>query len=222
VEVVGAPSFDRFFSQVEELDAPRSGDGRKTIVYAGSSSNVAPDEPDVFARWLEAVRASDDPAVRDAWVRVRPHPGSGPWRTWSPPADPLVTLEQWPRHDRHHLAPLLAAADVVVGLNTSAELEAAIVGRPVLTIEVGEFAPGQEGSSHFRYLLAEQGGFVEAARSLDEHVDQLRRALAEDALAEQRSRFIERFVRPRGLDRPAGPELADEIEALAGIVQVAL
>ena len=113
-------------------------------------------------------------------------------------------------------------ADAVVALNTSAELEAGIVGRPVLTIEVGDLAPGQEGSSHFRYLLAEQGGFVEAARGLDEHVDQLRRALAEDSLAEHRRRFIERFVRPRGLDRPAGPELADEIEALAGIAESAL
>jgi hypothetical protein len=113
-------------------------------------------------------------------------------------------------------------ADAVVGLNTSAELEAAIVGRPVLTIGVGDLAPGQEGSSHFRYLLAEQGGFVEGARDLDEHIAQLRRALAEDPFAADRRRFVERFVRPRGLDRPASIELADEIEALAGIAETAL
>jgi hypothetical protein len=106
------------------------------------------------------------------------------------------------------------AADAVVGLNTSAEIEAAIVGRPVLTVKAGELAPGQEGSVHFRYLLAEEGGFVRTAETLDEHVAQLAEALEHDPLAAERQRFLASFVRPRGLDRPAGPLLADEIEAL--------
>jgi hypothetical protein len=109
----------------------------------------------------------------------------------------------------------LFVADAAIALNTSAELEAAIVGRPVLTIEAGELAPGQEGSVHFRYLLADEGGFVQMAHTLDEHLDQLRRAISEDPLAERRALFLERFVRPRGIDLPAGPELADEIEALS-------
>ncbi len=211
VEIVGAPGFDRFFSQTETLDPPPRSDGRRTIVYAGSSSNVAPHEPEVFARWLEAVRAADDPAVRDASVRVRPHPGSGPWRAWAPPDDPLVTLEQWPRHDRHRLAPVLAAADAVVALNTSAELEAAIVGRPVLTFRAGADAPGQEGSLHFRYLLEEHGGFVIDARDLSEHVRTLSRVLAGGFDADRLRAFVERFLRPAGLDRPVSPLVAAAI-----------
>ena len=35
-----------------------------------------------------------------------------------------------------------------------------------------------------------------------------------DEHAEQTRRFVESFVRPRGLDRPAAPILADAIEAL--------
>jgi hypothetical protein len=211
VEVVGAPTFDRFFAQVEALEPPPSGDGRKTIVYAGSSSNVAPDEPEVFARWLDAVRGAADPAVREARVRVRPHPGHGPWRTWEPPDDPLVTLEQWPRHDRQRLAPLLASADAVVALNTSAELEAAIVGRPVLTFRAGAGAPGQEGSLHFRYLLAGDGGFVIDTGDLAEHVQALSRVLAGDVDVDRQRAFVERFLRPAGIDRPVSPLVASVI-----------
>ena len=43
-------------------------------------------------------------------------------------------------------------ASATVGLNTSAMIEAAIVGRPVHTILVPEFQHSQEGTLHFRYL----------------------------------------------------------------------
>ena len=107
---------------------------------------------------------------------------------------------------------MLYASDAVVALNTSAELEAGIVGRPVLTLAAGEDAPGQGGSLHFRYLLAEEGGFVEHAETLDEHFGQLQRALAEDPLAEQRAAFVESFLRPAG---PAAEALASAVEDLA-------
>ena len=57
----------------------------------------------------------------------------------------------------------------VVGLNTSAELEAGIVGRPVFTILAGEHAEGQQGTIHFQYLLKERGGFVEVAPDFEAH-----------------------------------------------------
>jgi len=200
----GAPRFDEFFSLSpsaprDELLGRLGLDPRAlTVLYMGSSGFVTKREPEVVERWIQAVRSSGAPELRDANILVRPHPGTldePAWIGWSPDAPGVVAL------------------------NTSAELEAAIVGRPVLTIEIGDLAPGQEGSSHFRYLLAEEGGFVQTSRNLDEHVEQLRRALSYDTLADQRRRFIERFVRPRGLGRPAGAELADEIEVLAAIAQ---
>jgi len=215
VEIVGAPGFDRFFAQVETLRPHAEADGRRTIVYAGSSNNVAPDEPDVFARWLEAVRNADDPAVRDARVRVRPHPGEGRWRTWMPPDDPLVSVERWPRHERDRLAPLLGAADVVVALNTSAELEAAIVGRPVVTFRAGTGAPGQEGSLHFRYLLEEHGGFVIDSGDLPEHVRTLSRVLSDGVDPSRQRAFVQAFLRPRGLERAVSPQVASTILALS-------
>jgi hypothetical protein len=215
IEVVGAPNFDRFFAQVEALEGTRNDDGRKTIVYAGSSKNVAPDEPDILARWLEAVREAEDPAVRNARVRVRPHPGGRQWRTWSPPDDPLVSAERWAKSERDRLAPLLVAADVVVALNTSAEIEAAIAGRSVVTFRAGPAAPGQEGSLHFQYLLEQNGGFVIDSADLDEHVCNLSRVLAGDSDHDRAREFVKRFVRPGGLNEPVSPLIASTVLELS-------
>jgi hypothetical protein len=122
-------------------------------------------------------------------------------------SSPMRNADQVLYDTVHHSA-------AVVGLNTSAEIEAAIVGRPVFTIlEPG--AEGQRGTLHFHYLLRSQGGHVEVAENLAEHVAQVSRALAGDGDRAAIASFVRRFVRPHGLDTPVAPMLADAIEALA-------
>ena len=96
----------------------------------------------------------------------------------------------------------------VAGLNTSAMIEAGILGKAVHTIETTEFAGGQEQTLHFHYLLARNGGLVEVAqRSRRSIADSWRQSLADPAGGAARSRrFVESFVRPRGLDRPVAPD----------------
>jgi hypothetical protein len=92
-------------------------------------------------------------------------------------------------------------------------IEAAIVGKSVLTILNPKFA--QESTLHFHHLLEENGGFLHVASSLAEHRGQLLRVLEEgDRQAERRAEFVESFVRPHGLERPATPVLADAVEEL--------
>ncbi|HSS74915.1 MAG TPA: hypothetical protein VLK53_15250 [Gaiellaceae bacterium] len=101
-------------------------------------------------------------------------------------------------------------------MNTTAMIEAAILGKSVLTVLVPEFA--QETTLHFHYLLSENGGFLHVASDLDEHVRQLASVLDEDEEgAARRGAFVESFVRPRGLDRPAAPIGAEAIEELASL-----
>ena len=64
----------------------------------------------------------------------------------------------------------------VVGLNTSAFIEAGIARRPVLAILPQEFSASQEGTLHFRYLI--EGGLLTTSRSLEEHAAQLATMLA--------------------------------------------
>jgi hypothetical protein len=110
----------------------------------------------------------------------------------------------------------LVHSAAVVGINTTAMIEAAIVGKSVLTVLAPGFA--QENTLHFDYLLEENGGFLHVAPSLGEHVGQLVHVLDEnDEGAARRRAFVESFVRPHGLDRPATPILADAIEELAAL-----
>jgi hypothetical protein len=106
----------------------------------------------------------------------------------------------------------------IVGINTSAMIEASILDRPVLTIEAAEFASTQAGTTHFHYLTPEGGGCVQTARRFKDHLGQLRRVLAhpETGRAERR-RFVEDFVRPNGIDTEARDHFADAVERLTAL-----
>lgn len=225
VVVTGAPRFDALFAAPPRPDPARIADelglpaARRLVLYVGSSTFVAPREPEFVDRWAAALRAADDPDVAGANIVVRPHPGTvkehGAWRSWRPAQREGFAVAGPGFPPEQDLLDQIAASDAVVGLNTSAELEAAILDKPVLTVGAGDVAPGQEGSVHFRYLLAgNDDGAVAAAASLDEHVAQLSEALARDPLAAARKRFLQSFLRPHGLDVPASPLLADAIEEL--------
>jgi hypothetical protein len=229
VTATGAGLFDPWFdrrpstSREEFVRRMELDPERPYVLFLGSSpfvTNHSDDEVRFVERWIEALRSSPDERVRGAGIAVRPHPVGKGWRD----AD-LSRFENaviWPRHSERPVSPgehdtfydSLAHSAAVVGINTTAMIEAAVVGKSVLTVLAPEF--GQESTLHFHYLLEENGGFLHVASSLDEHAEQLGRVLedrAEDA--EQRRRFVESFVRPHGLGRPATPIFADAVEELA-------
>jgi hypothetical protein len=225
VAVTGAPGFDHWFARAPSRDADRfaqevglAQDGL-LLLYLCSSPFIAPDEVRFVRRWIAALRM--EPAFADARVIVRPHPqnadqwadvelgdaGAAVWpRGGANPVDDAARADFY--DSMHH-------ASAVVGINTSALIEAAIVGRPVLTVLDPEFAGTQEGTLHFHHLAGE-GGLLHVAGSLDEHIAQLAVALRPDAgWPERNRRFLEAFVRPYGLDRAAAPLVADAVERTA-------
>ena len=105
-------------------------------------------------------------------------------------------------------------ARAIVGLNTSAQIEAAIVGRPVLVSIDPEVPAAREGTLetvHFRHLSDPEHGLVSIAQTPEEHLAQLSETLRQPK-TERGRKFIHEFVRPHGLDRPAALFLADAIE----------
>lgn len=213
------PSRDRAaFCEALGLDP-----ARKLILYLESSGYVG-GEGAFAARWVEALRRSDDADVASAQILVRPHPqaNSDDWEATGLTASPGIAV--WPptgqvvqdQEARANFFDSLFHADAVVGVNTSAFIETAIVGRPALTLMLPEFRKGQAGTVHFAYLLEQNGGPVRAASSMGEHVAQLARALSDPSeLQSLAGRFTERFVRPHGRDEPATPRLVDTFERAA-------
>ena len=229
VIVTGAQVFDEWFgrrpSSAREAFCARVGlrPDRPFILYVCSSllEGAAP-EPSFVIRWAQALRDSGHPVLRECGILVRPHfRRQREWRDvnlkglpnlvcWPPEGDVPVDA----RSKSDYFDSLYHAA-ATVGINTSAMIEAAIVGRPVHTVLLDEFHHSQQGTLHFRYLL-DGDGPLHAARSLPEHARDLAARLSGQGHDPERSaRFVHRFVRPAGLEVAAAERFVDELEALA-------
>jgi FkbM family methyltransferase len=231
VVVVGAPRFDPFFALRSSLTrrdflAPIGLDAeRPTLLYLCSSRFIAEDEPRFIVSWLGAIRAATGP-LATCNVVIRPHPdvpfeaAAEPqvvhWRGmpqatgWAhrPFDDARAVVLRTTYLTQEAFFECLHHADAVVALNTSAELEAGIAGRPVFTVLANDrSADGQAHTLHFNYLLRDHGGFVSYANELQSHVAQLASALIEPPPARDIQRFVREFLRPLG-DEPVAPLLA--------------
>jgi hypothetical protein len=229
VRATGAHVFDEWF----ERRASRSRDEflaelglepeKPYVVYLCSSRNIVrPSEVEFVESWIRALRSSEDERLRRIGVVVRPHPNAD--EQWRGVDLGFQNAVVWPRQGIHPVAAqaradfvdTLAYSAAVVGINTTAMIEAAVLGKSVLTILVPKFK--QETTLHFHYLLAENGGFLHVGADLAEHTQQLAAVLDEDdAGAARRRGFVESFVRPGGLDRSAAPLGAAAIEELGDV-----
>jgi hypothetical protein len=233
VEVTGAQPFDRWFarrpSQSREEFCAMVGlpTDREIVLYTGSSVFISPSalEAPFARRWVEALRASTDPVLANAAVLIRPHPFNVEgWQTTdfsdlgAVAIFPIARFTPSADSARTSFFDSLFYASAIVGVNTSAMVEAAILGKPVLSLMTGEFAATQRGTLHFHYLLPENGGFLRVARSFGEHITQLTGALCNpDVSRAETQSFVRSFLRPRGLDVPCTPLLADALERAADL-----
>jgi hypothetical protein len=231
VVATGAPRFDEWFERRPGSTRPEFvrkiglDPERPFVLYLCSSAFIVGNEVAFVLRWLDALRRAPDERLRRAGVAIRPYPVHA--RQWEGvDLSGFDDVVLWPREGSHpdhgeadaraDFFDSIAHSVAVVGVNTSAMIEAAILGKSVFTVLVSEFA--QETTIHFHYLVRENGGFLDVAPTLDDHVVALARALDEDDRDARRRRgFVESFVRPAGIDRPAAPILADSIEQLAAL-----
>jgi len=224
----GAQAYDQWFDW-----APTSGRDefcrrvglppkRPFLLYLCSSGFIAPDEAPYVRRWARELRERGGEELREAGILIRPHPqnasqwegfdlsGLGPVAVFPRAgADPVDAGSKADFYDSiHHCA-------AVVGVNTSALIESAVVGRSVYTLLAPEFRDTQRGTLHFDHLVRAGGGLLRVAETMDEHVAGLAEALGGEDGAEVTARtFLEAFVRPHGLAEPATPRLVAAIERL--------
>lgn len=175
VTVTGSPSRARFVNEVRSSHATRAPSPRTRIVLLGTTPprDRRPDavELHLTSRTYEQMLVTACAAVAelpDAELIVRPHPRSA--------ADPVLrnVLKRFPSlpyriaSSRSSLAKLVALADCVLSCGSSAGIESAAAGLPVV-----QLLP--EGSGNL--LPAEWYGLLGSARTLDELRPLLRSAL---------------------------------------------
>lgn len=228
IDVTGAASYDHWFrwqpSRDREPFLRELGldPGQPCILYLCSSGFIAGNERTWIEEWLDALRATPGPLAQ-VNVIVRPHPlNADAWRHQEalgsraavrvfPPRgeDPKGEVARRSYFDSIHHSTL------VVGINTTALVESAIVGRRGYTVRTERFAETQDGTLHFHQLLERNGGPLRVADSMQEHLAQLTAGLESTGDDRERlRRFVHRFVRPLGLSVDVAPIVADRIERL--------
>jgi hypothetical protein len=226
IRIVGAVPWDHWFGRGPE----RSRDAfcaevglradRPFVLYVGSSWWVVRDEIDFVRRWVEALRAHGG-LLADAGILVRPHPQRSS-SEWGAAVLDDSQVAVWPRFGeepineraRQNFSDSIHHSAAVFGISTSAQIEAAIVGRPVHTLITDEFRGTQVGTVHFRYLEDEESSPLFIARDLAEHAALLERSLRGE-LPDRNERFVRAFARPHGLEVAATPLYVKAIEELA-------
>ena len=180
----------------------------------------SPPEAKLVVEWIRQVRASRLPHLQNIGILVRPHPSRlfewddidlgtmGPTVLWGRnPLDPVSKAD--------YVDSMFHSA-TVVGLITSAFIEAGIVGREVHTVLEPEFEDNQLGTVHYHYLTNTAGGLLIVGKGWDEHLQKLN-----DTLSRPRQDvvkpFIKAFVRPHGLDVAATPLFVEQVEAMSGL-----
>jgi len=225
VVVTGAQCFDQWFDRVPDRPRDRFCAVTKLrvdspfLLYVCSSFELGgPVEARFVYDWIKEIRASDDPALRSVSILVRPHPTRlDEWREIDLSEFQDVTLYGSSPIDEDAKADYFESlyySAAVVGLNTSAFLEAAIVGRSVHTILVPEFSQQQGETIHFNYLLSVGGGVLCVADTFDEHRALLQASLREPQRADLNADFVTAFIRPHGLRTPATPLFSQAVAEL--------
>ena len=179
-------------------------DDRPYLLYVCSALFWgSPVEAEFVRRWVQSLRESAHPELREVGVLIRPHPAR--MDEWA-----AIDLSPYAHVTLYGSNPVDAASkddyfeslfysSAVVGLNTSAFLEGAVVGRPVHTVLLPEFQENQEGVLHFHYLLTVGGGVLQTGRTFEAHHDRLLESLRHPAAAPGAG-FVREFIRPAGLD----------------------
>jgi len=227
IVVTGAQCFDQWFnrqpsrSRAEFCAHVGLPDDRPFVMYACSTLfDHSPPEAKLVVEWIRQLRASRLPHLQNVGILVRPHPSRlfewddidlstmGPTVLWGRnPLDPVSKADYF--DSMYHSA-------TVVGLITSAFIEAGIVGREVHTVLEPEFEDNQIGTVHYHYLTNTAGGLLIVGKGWDEHLQKLNETLSRPR-QDVTKPFIKAFVRPHGLDVAATPRFVEQVEAMTSL-----
>jgi hypothetical protein len=222
VTVTGAPTFDHLFrwtpSVPREEFCARAGiaSDRPLLLYLCSSGSISKNEAKVVLQFAGALASQTK--TRDCLLLVRPHPLN--YKIWKTRVDLPPNVRLYPNHadlpdnseSIENYCHSIHYAKAMVGLNTSAFLEASILGRICIALPSMQGCYDKARFGHFRHLA--NGNFIHTPSTLENAASQLGTMLesGQDEREAARRAFVQHFLRPRGLEREASSHILETIE----------
>lgn len=221
IRIIGAPVFDRWFANLKPSQKPefyrRAGlkIDKPYILYLGSAAGTAKNETWLITEIRKAIDNSAHASLRNLEIAVRPHPSNTKvYKNFSMPgivlmpkgnAEPMVELQR--SFDTYYYAA------AVVGIFTSAMMEAQIMDKPVIAILSDHYKETQMATQHFQDFI--KGDSLELAADLDELKSALTAILSgRDKRKIKRREFVVNYIRPLGIGQSAGQAAVQAIEQL--------
>lgn len=220
--IAGAPVYDSWFDLKPSQDRPTFCNmlgldpTRPYLTYLCSSTTISADE-NVFVEELLTVLAQDE-STRDIQVVIRPHPLNAKiWKDFEAPNAAVYPREgsiPEVNEARQQYFDTLHHSIGAFGINTTGFLDAAVAGKPCLTLLLERYEETQIKRGHFHYLL--DGNFIQVAHNFDELIVMIKELQnGGDPRAEARRQFLQDFLRPHGLERAASGVFSDALLLLA-------
>ena len=220
IRITGTPHFDDWFS-ISAPSTSREEFCRKFglnpehpyLVYFGSSNNFG-DESWLIKPLRQALDNSSDPRIRQVQIVIRPHPAKS--RFFKPLQSHNIAIVPEVGSTPNNLEDLRLFYDTVfhsvaaVGVGTSAFIDAMILGKPAI-VQITEAYRYYNNAPHMQTLFSSNA--VEMVYSAEEFIPVLRDLLdGKDSRKDARMAFLQKYIRPRGLDKPAAAVYAEELE----------
>jgi hypothetical protein len=220
ISISGAPFFEKWLKSKARLGNEREflaklglEPGSRYVLYVGSTRRTAKEE-DWLVRDIREMM-DDSPALRDIQLVIRPHPANvEPFRGLS-----LERAMVWPeegvlpseRQDIDDFRRMLTGSVAVVGINTSAMIDAIVLGVPTVAFLTERYAKTQAQATHFRQLM--NSGAVGLVESIEELNGLLVDIAGRQAWQEsKRQDFIERYIAPHGREYLPSAYIADRVD----------
>lgn len=221
ITITGSPTFDHLFkwapslSQEEFCVQAGAPADKILLLYLCSSGSIARDEEKVIRRF--AADLSTCEKTRNCLLLVRPHPLNYQiWVNIEPlPENVCIYPKQGDLPDNPVSIDIychsIYFAKAMIGLNTSAFLEASVLDRSCIALPAMRDCYDQERFGHFRHLA--NGNFIHTPASLVEATNILSDMLMSGVDTKEAARrdFIKNFLRPNGMGREASAVMLDAI-----------
>lgn len=225
--IVGAPFYDNFFDENLKPSVTREefcklhdlDPARPIFLYMGSSS-IYGDETWVVRLFRKALDNSENALLKSAQIFIRPHPSHKKFwkllrlkkeKDFKVQTGSAVPGLEEVRRDYYDT---LYYSSAIAGICTSGFIHAFIMGKPVISYLTSHYDMIQNQAPHWRQL--KESDVLEIVQSGEEFAATLGNLLrGVDPRGKKRAEFIQKYVRPCGIEREAGEVWADEIEKLS-------